>query len=135
MNISATTRVFKRAVTQILLKHPFYASLLLNADIQFTTDVPTMGTDGKNIFVNLSFVDSIKPREIQGVLVHEILHMIYLHAGRRKGRCPDKFNKACDYAINPIVLSSGLIDWRKNERLGINFKSDFGCLFGCLQSI
>ena len=52
-----------------------------------------------------------------GLLVHEVMHCVLHHMSRRGDRDPKKFNVACDYAINPIVIDShfvlpegGLID-------------------------
>ncbi len=100
-------RKFKQAMSKIVLGNPFYASLILGTNITFTEDVPTMGTDGVDMFVNLNFVDSIEVSHVIGVIVHEVLHMIYFHANRKGERDHKIFNAAADYAINPIVKASG----------------------------
>ena len=100
-------RKFQEAKTKIALRHPFYVVLIYNCDFIFTTDVPTMGTNGTRVWVNLDFVESISREEVQGVLIHEVLHIIYSHVFRRGTRDPRIFNMAADYAINPIVKSSG----------------------------
>jgi predicted metal-dependent peptidase len=96
-----------RARVQLLLKHPFFAALCLRLKM-----VPgpnrTMATNGKTIAYNPSFVDSLTPEELEGVLAHEVLHCALAHHCRRGTRKPRLWNIAADYAINPIVLQNNL---------------------------
>ena len=42
-------------------------------------------------------------------VAHEVMHVANGHCWRQGARDPDRWNDACDYAINPIVLSAGLV--------------------------
>jgi predicted metal-dependent peptidase len=97
----------KRARVQLLLKHPFFASLCLRLTL-VPGPFPTMATNGKFIRYNPSFVDSVTPEELEGVLAHEVLHCALGHHCRRGNRKPRLWNIAADYAINPIILQNGL---------------------------
>jgi predicted metal-dependent peptidase len=96
-----------RARVQLLLKHPFFASLCLRLKL-VPGPFPTMATNGKVISYNPSFVDSLTPEELEGVLAHEVLHCALGHHCRRGKRKPRLWNIAADYAINPIILQNGL---------------------------
>lgn len=48
------------------------------------------------------------PKQLAGVLIHEVLHVWLRHFARAQGLDPDRWNRACDRAINPIVLKLGL---------------------------
>jgi predicted metal-dependent peptidase len=41
-------------------------------------------------------------------LAHEVMHPALHHHVRRSGRHPRRWNEACDYAINPLLLDAGL---------------------------
>lgn len=101
-----------RAKTQLLLKSPFFGSLLLQCKQTWTKSIPTAATDGRDLLFNPDFVSSITEVELQGVIVHELLHKIFLHTTRilakpEYKKAPMKWNAACDYALNPVVKQSG----------------------------
>jgi predicted metal-dependent peptidase len=96
-----------RARVQLLLQQPFFATLCLRLNL-IPAPVPTMATNGKVIYYNPAFVDSLTPEEVQGVLAHEVMHCALAHHCRRGQRARRLWNKAADYAINPIVLENGL---------------------------
>lgn len=63
--------------------------------------IGTMGiTAAGRILVNEDFVNKLSKEELQGVLAHEMLHLILLHHGRRGGRDAWMWNVATDMAIN-----------------------------------
>jgi predicted metal-dependent peptidase len=97
-----------RARTQLLLNHPFFGTLSVRLKLVAGT-VPTMATDGRRIVYNPKYVEELKPAELEGVLAHEVLHCALAHHCRRGQRNPDLWNEAADYAVNPILLASGMI--------------------------
>jgi predicted metal-dependent peptidase len=103
---SAESKLTKARV-QLLFDQPFFATLCLRLGL-VSAHVPTMATNGKVIYYNPAFVDSLTPQELQGVLAHEVLHCALAHHCRRGTRDAHLWNKAADYAINPIVLKNGL---------------------------
>jgi predicted metal-dependent peptidase len=85
----------------LLLRAPFFGNLstrlkLVNADEW----CPTAATDGRNFYYNSRFVDMLKPKEIEFLFGHEVLHCVYDHFGRRGDRDPQLFNIANDYCVN-----------------------------------
>ena len=82
------------------------ASMLLHLDlIEVSADqCSTMATDGKRIIYNPDFVLEIEEIEVQSVLVHEALHVVWEHPLRRGKRHHKVWNIACDYAINGFLI-------------------------------
>lgn len=98
-----------KARAWLLMDHPFFASLLLHMDLVRADDfVPTMATDGRKILFNSGYVMDRSQDELMGVLAHETLHAALVHTLRRGERDPFKWNLACDYVVNPIVIEGGL---------------------------
>jgi predicted metal-dependent peptidase len=97
-----------KARAALVLYHPFYASLALRLVIRENPSIPTMATDGTTLEYNSEFVDCITLEELKGCICHEVMHCANQHMLRRGDREMDRWNKACDFAINPIILSSGL---------------------------
>ena len=93
-----------RARTRLVLDNPFFGSLALGLNIHRDDSVPTMCTDGRFIKWNGDFVDQHTDKEIIGVVAHEVLHVAFKHMLRRGERDPERWNIACDHAINHILL-------------------------------
>jgi predicted metal-dependent peptidase len=98
----------QKARTTLLLDHPFFGTLLFRLGGKASRLVATMATDGVSLFYNPEFVDSLNAAELAGVLAHEVMHPALQHHTRRVDRSPARWNMACDYAINPMLLDAGL---------------------------
>jgi predicted metal-dependent peptidase len=85
----------------LLLRHSFFGNLatrmkLVNADEWCAT----AATDGQTFYYNSRFIKMLKPKEIEFLFGHEVLHVVYDHMGRRVDRDPQIWNIADDYAVN-----------------------------------
>lgn len=105
--ISRDLRI-QKARTTLLLDHPFFGTLLFRLGSTASRSVATMATDGVSLFYNPEFVDTLNAAELAGVLAHEVMHPALQHHTRRGDRDHARWNMACDYAINPMLLDAGL---------------------------
>ena len=103
-----TSLRIQKARTALVLDHPFFGSLLFRLKGRESRSIKTMATDGISLFFNPDFVDTLNAANLCGVLAHEVMHPGLQHHVRRSGRSPKRWNEACDYAINPILLDAGL---------------------------
>ena len=83
----------------LLLRNSFFGNLatrlqLLNADDWCAT----AATDGRKFYYNSRFITLLKPKEVEFLVAHEVLHVVYDHMGRRGDRDPQIFNIENDYA-------------------------------------
>jgi predicted metal-dependent peptidase len=101
-----TAQKLTRSRVQLLLAQPFFGALALRLKL-VPGNPPTMATDGSRIVYNPDFVDQLKPVELEGTLAHEVLHCALGHQCRRGERDPELWNRAADFAINPILLGNG----------------------------
>jgi hypothetical protein len=69
---------------------------LINADLWCST----AATDGLKFYYNSRFIMMLKPKEVEFLVWHEVLHVVYDHMGRRGNRDPQMWNIADDYAVN-----------------------------------
>jgi predicted metal-dependent peptidase len=104
---SAAERI-RKARTALLLDHPFFGSLLFRLKSEEDRVIPTMATNGVVLRYNPVFVDTLNAATLAGVLAHEVMHPALQHHTRRAKRDPRRWNEACDYAINPLLLDAGL---------------------------
>jgi predicted metal-dependent peptidase len=98
----------QKARTALLLDHPFFGTLLFRLGAQARSSIATMATDGVSLYFNPKFVEGLSSAELIGTLAHECMHPALQHHTRRGGRNPRRWNMACDYAINPMLVDAGL---------------------------
>lgn len=103
----ATVLRLTKLRTQLLLDEPFLGTLLMRLPMIEDPKCRTMWVNGVNIGWNRKFVEGHTNDEIKGTILHEVLHAAAGHCWRRDNRDFKDWNKACDYAINPIVVESG----------------------------
>ncbi len=116
MNIS--NKKVKDAVQSLILSHPFFAGILIQQKFEECNDPevnPTFSVDGETFRFNSTFADSLTFDECKGVCAHEACHLAGLHHTRQGSRKGKRWNKACDFAINPRLIRDG-------------FKLPAGCL-------
>lgn len=98
----------QKARARMLIRQPFFAQLALRLRAIETHTIETMGTDGRVLLWNPDFVDSLTREELECVLAHEVMHCALNHHTRRGKRDPQLWNVAGDYAINLILVDSGM---------------------------
>jgi predicted metal-dependent peptidase len=104
----------------MLLRASFFGNLatrlkLINADEWCAT----AATDGRNFYYNTRFIKMLKPKEVEFLFGHEVLHVVYDHFGRRGDRHPMLSNVAADYCVNADL---------KKHRVG-EFITSVPCLY------
>lgn len=107
-NIIDVGNKIMKAKVGIILTQPFFATLMMRRNFIADTTIETANTNGKDIRYNPAFIESLPADQVQGVICHELMHSTLLHHIRRGGRDIKQWNKACDYALNPILLNSGM---------------------------
>ena len=105
---TSTELRIRKARTALLLDHPFFGSLLFRLKSRESRSIKTMATDGVSLYYNPEFVGTLNSATLCGVLAHEVMHPGLHHHVRRLRRDPRRWNQACDYAINPLLLDAGL---------------------------
>lgn len=99
----------KLAMSQLVLKAPFFAYLALQREIVYTTTItPTAGADARGrIYVNPGFIADKSVDNVVFLLAHEAMHHAFLHChpGTAQGRDPKACNIAMDKVINETLIA------------------------------
>lgn len=98
--------IIDKAVCDIVMSHPFWATLLLSLERVIEKD-GTMWTDGKRLGVCPAFCEKIGQKQTVGVLAHEAAHVFLKHPLRLGNRDPKVWNIACDHVVNALVIDGG----------------------------
>ena len=103
MSPEETSSRLEASLVRLRIRQPFFGALALFLEYHLDESIPTACTNGRWVRFNPKFVESIKPRELDGVMVHEILHGALRHSSRRGDRDPLRWNVAADIAINGMI--------------------------------
>lgn len=98
------------ARTRLILDKPFLGALVLRlpvveADARWCK---TTATDARSFYYNRQYIEDLSLEQTQFVLAHEALHCALSHFARRQHRVKHRWDLACDFAINPILIKDGL---------------------------
>ena len=94
---------------RLLVKHGFFALLLMHMRFSVDEAVATACTDGERIIFGTVFLEGLSEDELDFVMLHEVLHVALRHCARTGARDPYLFNCACDIVVNSnILLENGM---------------------------
>lgn len=98
------------ARTRLILDKPFLGALVLRLPLVEADPswCKSTATDMKKLYVNPQYIQQLTVEETQFALAHEALHCALSHFARRLHRVKHRWDMACDYAINPILIEEGL---------------------------
>ena len=98
------------ARTRLILDKPFLGALalrlpLIAADPKWC---PTSVTDARSLYYNPAYIENLSLEQTQFVLAREALHCALSHFARRQHRIKSRWDIACEYSINPVLVNDGL---------------------------
>ena len=96
---------------KLLLREPFFGTLVTRMQIIPSNQVACIATEGINIYYNEEWIDQRTVDECMFLMCHEILHVMYRHCGLwgRNGNRNHKIaNYAQDYVINYELVDLGI---------------------------
>jgi predicted metal-dependent peptidase len=99
-----------KARAQLILDKPFLGNLVMRLPLKPADSwCKTIATDAKNFYYNPEYVAELSPQQTKFVLIHEALHCALTHFARKGNRQKHRWDLACDFAINPLLMDEGFI--------------------------
>ena len=93
---------------KMLVKYPFFGSVVASVGYKENEDIPTAGTDGETIYYNPKYLESLSVEEQTFIFAHEVCHIAFNHILRSEGKDPELWNIATDGVINQFLKRDGL---------------------------
>ena len=100
-------RAVRGSLLRLRSKSPFFATLALFAPFRADASHPTAATDGVEVIYNPAFIDQLPALQVDGVMLHEVLHAALLHVPRRGFRDAKRWNIAADIVVNGLLFQNG----------------------------
>ncbi len=98
------------ARTRLILEKPFLGALVLRLPLVEADEswCKSTATDAKKIYYNYDYIDDLSLQHAQFILAHNALHNALSHFSRRGHRNIHRWDLACDFAINAILVEEGM---------------------------
>ena len=93
---------------KMLVKYPFFGSVVASVGYKENKDIPTAGTDGETIYYNPEYLEGLSVEEQTFVFAHEVCHIAFNHILRSEGKNHKLWNIATDGVINQFLKRDGL---------------------------
>lgn len=108
--MSEVQRKLAAARTRLILDKPFLGALVLRLPLKEADAswCASSATDARSIYYNTDYLNPLSLSQVQFVLAHEALHCGLSHFARREHRDLNRWNIACDHAVNPLLVADGL---------------------------
>lgn len=109
MDKKEVQKKLSKACAQLMIKHPFFGSLVYQHDMEITDSVDTAAVNaGRVMLFNPEFVEKRDLQELIFLVAHEVMHVVFAHLARRGNRDPETWNIATDAVINELLVSEGV---------------------------
>ncbi|MDH3310565.1 MAG: VWA-like domain-containing protein [Gammaproteobacteria bacterium] len=98
------------ARTWLIIDKPFLGALVLRQPLVQADPkwCQTTATDARSFYYNRAYVDALSFEQTKFILAHEALHCALSHFARREHRDKRRWDVACDFAINSLLVADGL---------------------------
>ena len=97
------------ARTRLILDKPFLGALAMRLPLVAAGPwCKTTASDARSLYYNPQWIAGLSNAQVQFVLAHEALHCALGHFARRGHRLKPRWNLACDFAVNPLLVAEGL---------------------------
>lgn len=95
----------------LVIEKPFLGALvlrlrLIEADPKWCR---TTATDARGFYYNRAYIEGLDFEQTKFMLAHEALHCALSHFARREHRHKRRWDLACDFAVNPLLVADGLV--------------------------
>lgn len=116
-----------RARIQLLMKQPFYGLIVVRLMMKATDskEMPTIGTDGVNIWYNPDFLDVLNDEELIWTIAHQVLRVVYDHIERKGVREADTWDHSCEYAVNLDLQQANIGKMIRKEIIDVPFDEKY----------
>jgi predicted metal-dependent peptidase len=98
------------ARTWLIIDKPFLGALVLRLPLVEAdpTWCHTTATDARSFYYNRDYIKALSFEQTKFILAHEALHCALSHFARREHRHKRRWDLACDFAVNPLLIADGL---------------------------
>jgi predicted metal-dependent peptidase len=102
------TDKISKAKAKLLVEYPFFGALASKIEIVQNDDIEAFKSDDAKLEYSNSFISDASIEELEFVLSNSAMHASLSHKNRKNNRSGWLWQLATDYAINDMLVESGL---------------------------
>lgn len=92
---------------RLLINQGFYGTLLMHMELDINEEIDEVNVVRNKICFNPTYLSSLENRELDLILMHEVMHLSLKHnLKRRMFENKDRFDLACDLVVNSNIFKS-----------------------------
>lgn len=112
-DMKAANKALNKAKIALMAKPDsvFFSTVCFSLKHVWDDRIPTAGTDGVSVLYNPDFFLSLSEDVRTFVVLHETLHVAFMHPVRVGALDKQKYNTAADYVINDVCKKAGFTLW------------------------
>lgn len=100
-------RKLEAARARLILDRPFIGELLMHLPLVEHPRCGSVATDARALYYSRDYIDRLSFADVRFMLAHEALHCALLHFHRRGHRLERRWDRACDYCVNQLLVDDG----------------------------
>ena len=104
----SNTDKISKAKAKLLVDYPFFGSLASKVEIVQNDDIEAFRANDSKLEYSSMFIDGASVEEIEFALANSAMHASLSHENRKNNRSGWLWQMATDYAINDMLVESGL---------------------------
>ena len=95
----------------LIMEKPFLGALVLRLPLVEADPAwcRSTATDARGFYYNRGYIEKLNFDQTKFMLAHEALHCALTHFARRQHRSKRRWDLACDFAVNPLLVADGLV--------------------------
>ena len=121
LRINRLRNKIRASRTRLMQSEPFIALVLMHLGFAAVRDVKTISTNGRYILFSADYLDKLYNTELDFLLCHQVLHIVFGDTKRHSGYAGDTYHHACDIFNNSILEKCGF-DSGRYPHLGQIYK-------------
>jgi predicted metal-dependent peptidase len=97
-------------ILRLRMRSPFFATLAMFARFYPTDALPTLATNGREIFFNPGFLSTLPLKQLDACLLHHVLHAAFVHPLNHSVRNATLWNIAADILVNGVLAAHPFLE-------------------------
>lgn len=109
-----TTQVLEKIISAAMLRtrmrSPFFATLQLYMRYLEDDKISVTATNGFDVFYNKERLSKMPVRQLDAMIIHQVLHASFLHLVYRGERDEVLWNAACEIVVNGVIAKQDFLE-------------------------
>jgi len=90
-----------------MLENPYFGTIISTLTLQNTQELESYKSDGKTLFYNENYLDTIESEDVEFILASSAMHRVLRHQNRAIDRHSKVWQLASELVVNAMMIQNG----------------------------